>query len=260
VDPFAIASGRGIVVEPKDCEGGVSGMLLRHGENYGIVYSRSIKNEGFQRFSVAHELGHYFLPDHPMQIFRDSPIHRSSAGYNVVSSVEREADDFAAGLLMPSRLIKREIVGKKDGLAGIEAIQVKCRTSLVASAIRYIDVTSAPAAVVVSKNDHIEFCFCSDELLEFKGLVLPRAKSAVPSRTLTEQFNREDKRRESGRDKTDVPMGDWFGAHPSVEMVEEVVGLGRYERVLTVLTATESADEDDDPDDSDEWEPPTFRR
>jgi len=61
VDPFAIARSRDIEVKPKpDTAGGVSGMLLRHGNAFGILYATHIPSEGFQRFSVGHELGHYF--------------------------------------------------------------------------------------------------------------------------------------------------------------------------------------------------------
>jgi hypothetical protein len=62
VDPFAIAASHDIIVEPKrDTEEGVSGMLLRHGNTFGILYATYVPSEGFQRFSVAHELAHYFF-------------------------------------------------------------------------------------------------------------------------------------------------------------------------------------------------------
>ena len=65
VDPFEIAARHDIIVQAKpDTASGVSGMLLRHGNSFGILYASDIPNEGFQRFSVAHELGHYFLDGH----------------------------------------------------------------------------------------------------------------------------------------------------------------------------------------------------
>ncbi|MGB8741579.1 MAG: hypothetical protein WCD52_15455, partial [Xanthobacteraceae bacterium] len=33
----------------------------RHGNAFGILYATHVPSEGFQRFSVGHELGHYFL-------------------------------------------------------------------------------------------------------------------------------------------------------------------------------------------------------
>jgi len=103
IDPFAIAASRDIVVEAKpDTAEGVSGMLLRHGDNFGILYATHVPNEGFQRFSVAHELGHYFLDGHIDHILPKDGIHASRAGFVSADPYELEADSFAAGLLMPT--------------------------------------------------------------------------------------------------------------------------------------------------------------
>ena len=62
VDLEALAQIHGIFIQKMDsAEEGVSGMLLRHGDTFGILYSTRILNIGFQRFSIAHELGHYFI-------------------------------------------------------------------------------------------------------------------------------------------------------------------------------------------------------
>ena len=61
VDPFTIAASRDIEVKAKpDTAGGVSGMLLRHSDAFGILYATHIPSEGFQRFSVGHKLGIIF--------------------------------------------------------------------------------------------------------------------------------------------------------------------------------------------------------
>ena len=61
IDLLSLAKSRDILVEPKpNTAKGVSGMLLRAGNNFAIGYATHINSEGFQRFCVAHELGHYF--------------------------------------------------------------------------------------------------------------------------------------------------------------------------------------------------------
>ena len=93
---------RDIKVEGKpDTADGVSGMLLRHGNNFGIVYATHIPSEGFQRFSIGHELGHYFLDGHVDQILPKDGVHVSRAGFVSADPYELEADQFAAGPLMP---------------------------------------------------------------------------------------------------------------------------------------------------------------
>jgi hypothetical protein len=100
VDPFAIAVSRDIEVRPKpDTAGGVSGMLLRHGDFFGILYATHIGSDGFQRFSIAHELGHFFLDGHIDHILPRDGVHTSHAGFVSADPYELEADQFAAGLL-----------------------------------------------------------------------------------------------------------------------------------------------------------------
>lgn len=262
VDPIEIARSHDIHVAGKDCEGGVSGMLIRNENRFAIVYATHVPSEGFKRFSIAHELGHYFMPGHPESVFRNGEVHRSQAEYATADTIEREADEFAAGLLMPSALVTKTIVGAKDGMSAVKELSRGCGTSLVASAIRYIDIARAPVAVLVSKDDHIQFCFCSDELLEFRGLTLPRARSVIPKGTLTEHYHKHPELiARAASDKGDGMLRDWLGGSSRTEVAEEVVGLGRYGRVLTVLSAASSADDDDEEGDIEErWAPPRFGR
>ncbi len=61
-----------------------------------------------QRFSAAHEIGH-FLCGH--EAFDDAHVHveESQHQWNSQSAQEREADEFAAELLMPLEWLKRDI-------------------------------------------------------------------------------------------------------------------------------------------------------
>ncbi|MBZ0090137.1 MAG: ImmA/IrrE family metallo-endopeptidase, partial [Thermoanaerobaculia bacterium] len=129
VDPFAIARGRDIEVQGKpESQGGVSGMLLRHGNSFGIVYATHIQSEGFQRFSVSHELGHYFLEGHIDQVLQNG-IHVSHAGFVTADPYELEADHFAAGLLMPETPFRKAMDELDHGLDAIETLSTQCITS-----------------------------------------------------------------------------------------------------------------------------------
>ena len=117
VDPFAIADSREIIVEPKpDTSDGVSGMLLRHGDTFGILYATHVRNEGFQRFSIAHELGHFILDGHIDHVLPKDGVHTSHAGFVSADPYELEADHFAAGLLMPCGPFRRAIGRRDPGL------------------------------------------------------------------------------------------------------------------------------------------------
>ena len=56
---------------------------------------------------------------------------------------------------------------------------------------------------------------------------------------------------------------DWLGGTRSAIVTEDVVGLGRYGKTLTVLSSVAIGQEDDEEteeDTFDRWEPPRFRR
>src|SRR5690606_27429360 len=133
-----------------DAEEGVSGMLLRNGNSFGILYAIQVESEGFQRFSIAHELGHYFLDGHIDHVIPGDGFHASRAGFSSDDQYELEADHFAAGLLMPAALFRRELNRHDPGLEAVEALAKTCLTSLTATAIRYAELSTDAVAVVMS--------------------------------------------------------------------------------------------------------------
>lgn len=257
VDPFEIAARHDITVESKaDADSGVSGMLLRHGNTFGILYATHINNEGFQRFSVAHELGHYFLDGHVDHVLPNDGIHASYAGYSSIDSYELEADHFATGLLMPRSLFSQAL-GKHDaGLEAIESLSELCRTSLTATAIRYSELTNDAVAVVMSTGVSVDFCFFSNTMKSLREITWLRKGSAVPRNTITAQIGANSNRVLQG-DRADaaIDITDWFGGIRRVPAVEEVIGLGAYGKTLTVLTCPSLVDDtyvDSDDDEEDE--------
>ena len=268
VDLENLAKTRDIVIKPMDDpDHGVSGMLARHGNMFGILYDASIRNDGYQRFSIAHELGHFFVDGHLDHIPFDGGFHRSRAGFVSDAPYEREADDFAAGLLMPTTLVRGVMRGQPDGLNAIEAIQRSARSSLTASAIRYAGLTEIATAAIISRDGKVDYCFMSDALKSLKHLTWLRKGTPVPVGTVTESLmQKPDDLRHGARDLDETDIMEWFGGTRSARSREEVVGLGSYDRVLTVLTCPDLLDEGfmDEDEESDEamedrWTP-RFRR
>ncbi|PDT80862.1 ImmA/IrrE family metallo-endopeptidase [Sinorhizobium sp. BJ1] len=252
VDPFAIAASREIVVEGKpEAVDGVSGMLLRHGNDFGIVYATHIKSKGFQRFSVAHELGHYFLPGHVDQVIKGG-IHVSRAGFVTNDPFELEADHFAAGLLMPEQPFRKEVDRYEPGLIAIEAIASHCVTSLTAAAIRYAEVGRMASAIVMSTGGIVDYCFVSDMMKSLPRLQYLRKGSRLPIGSVSSALAADPTLVAAGqRFRDDVDVRDWFGGETKATVVEEAVGLGSYGKVLTVLTSSKIG-QDLEPDDDDE--------
>lgn len=261
IDPFEIARSLDIEVKPLPSSApGVSGMLLRSGDNFEILYATNIQSEGFQRFSVAHELGHYLLEGHIDHVLpAGHSSHKSESGFTSQDPYEREADHFAAGLLMPRSLFSEAMGRFEDGLAGIEDLSTCCDTSLTATAIRYAQCAEIFTAVVISTGSIVDCCFLSDSLKDFGDLDWLERGTPLPLSSMTRRFNQDIENVLSGsEDATPVNLQDWFGGRRSIEMLEEMVGLGSYGKTLTVLSPIESSDEDEEDDDAaleESWTP-----
>lgn len=268
VDPFAIAASHDIVVEAKpDTVKGVSGLLLRHGDIYGILYATHVPGEGFQRFSVAHELGHYFLDGHLDHVLPEDGIHSSHAEFVSADPYELEADSFAAGLLMPAKLFRKALGQHQLGFTAIESVAGLCRTSLTATAIRYAELTEAAIAIVLSTGSKIDYACLSGTMKSLPQITWLKKRTPVPSGTATAEFNRNpDRIAHADRVEAEIDIMDWLGCSRSLPGTEEVIGLGRYGKTLTVLTCPSLIDEtyqeydgDDEEDLVDRWTP-RFRR
>jgi hypothetical protein len=248
IDPFAIAERAEIQVEakPPDMDG-VSGGIIFSGEEVGIFYSTSITSEGFQRFTVGHELGHYFLEGHPAQIMKSAPIHISRAGFTEGgSSIEIEADHFASGLLLPTKLVTQALRNEQIGLVGLKALSDLSKCSLTACAIRAAECSPYPMAVVVSKGDQICYGFLSEGFKRLGQMNFPRKGARLPQ-SATLKFNADPQNVLLGRNKCEqTSLEYWFGGSAGCDLDEEVVGLGSYGFTLSVFSS------DDLPDDPDE--------
>lgn len=98
--------------------GGISGMLERSGETF-LLTINATDPDTRQRFTLAHEIGHYMLHRHLVgDGLDDDRAYRSTEVGKYHNTLigpkeEREANKFAANLLMPREAINREKA--KDG-------------------------------------------------------------------------------------------------------------------------------------------------
>jgi hypothetical protein len=261
VDPVALAEKVGITVQAKDAEG-CSGMLIKQGDNFGILYSTHIDSKGFQNFSVAHELGHYFLEGHPEALLRTG-VHKSQANFVSDDPYEVEADFFASNLLMPERLFTDAAARAGKGLPAIEGLSRLCGTSLTATANRYAGCTGEVVAVVFSIGRRVKWAIMSPALLEIAGSNRIDRDDLVPPKGPTDWFNEDQGRvRAAGRHEGTSDLQDWIGGRHSVELAEEIAGLGGYGRTMTVLSANGVVDVEELEEEADvieSWRP-RFRR
>lgn len=254
VDPFDIAEQSDILVEAKDPQiEGVSGCIIINDDGVGIIYSTRVRSLGFRRFTVAHELGHYFLEGHPAEIEASGGFHASRAGFTQgTSSIELEADHFASGLLMPTRLVKEVLSSEGVGMPGITALSLDAETSLTSAAIRAAECAPYPVAVIVSQGENVCYGFLSESFKALGVRKFLRKGDQLPV-SATREFNTDETNILSGKSTCAVSdLSCWFQGPSSVSLDEEIVGLGSYGLTLTVLSSEALPDDPYEEDDEDE--------
>jgi Zn-dependent peptidase ImmA (M78 family) len=84
----------------------VSGLLVRQG-NSAVIATNSTQSAQRQRFTIAHELGHFLLHEGILNhVDRSYRVNYRSAESSQATNVEEiEANYFAASILMPKQLL-----------------------------------------------------------------------------------------------------------------------------------------------------------
>ncbi|AEE19464.1 ImmA/IrrE family metallo-endopeptidase [Dokdonia sp. 4H-3-7-5] len=110
IDVFEVASRLGISIVEQDLDDDVSGFLVRK-DNKNIIGLNRNQHVVRQRFTVSHEIGHFSLHvEKPLFVdfFKGSKLYRSTTQPSD-RQMEKEANAFAASLLMPKPLLKKEL-------------------------------------------------------------------------------------------------------------------------------------------------------
>lgn len=249
IEPQKIAEYLDIAVHAKpETASGASGWLVRQGNDFAIVYATHIPSVGFQNFSIAHELGHYWLEGHPEHVFRSGNEHASRSSFSSTDPIEREADYFASCLMMPKSMCKDLIRKNSDGMAAVKSLATACNSSMVAAALRYAEIGHLAAGVLQCQKGRVEFC-AIHPLQAHVGWARPLAQNMkVPLDSATWRLAQDaDAVLSGGEDSDSGEASDWFSAAKGgVHLIEEVIGLGRFGRTLTLLTLEEADDDEDD--------------
>lgn len=137
--------------------GGLTGALAsltRAGDRARIRVSDEPAEPGQLRFSIAHELGHLVLK-HPSSL--DFCEEKTIQRYFLDGDTEAEANAFAAELLMPQPLVQRRCDVSPVDLDVIGGIAADFGTSLVATAIRFAELTAERCAVVFAQQRRVRW-------------------------------------------------------------------------------------------------------
>jgi len=187
------------------------------------------------RFSIAHELGHFYIPEH-RDLLLTGKSHNSKPGFISDKKLEREADEFASYLLVPENYLKKLIWSKKFlSLKELLGLANELQVSATAMVIRYVRMTPEPCAVVLSQDGQQRFYWASEEM-EYTGFQW-RGRKDIPWDSASAEAA---KNQGSGKvfEKTS-DSGVWFSKRKRErEIGEEAFPLGYTGLVLTMLFDT----------------------
>lgn len=251
VDPVAIAAHEGrrrLRLCGDDLGNAFDGQLEFH-RNKGcflLLYNTRYDKTGGEhhprtRFSIAHELGHYYLADHRDHLLRGGAPHPSKGEFIVDDIVEREADAFAAAILIPSRDVKPLVNQGPFSLAVIETVAATFHVSLVSAALRAVNLCHFPAAVAgLPVGGHP--WFTSSSAFREAGC-FRRASSELPSAgalRMLELFRCGA----AEPSQHDSKLGEWFhlpqdGRLEDVFVTEQYVPIGSMGTLFVVISADE---------------------
>ncbi|HEV3256738.1 MAG TPA: ImmA/IrrE family metallo-endopeptidase [Gemmataceae bacterium] len=189
------------------------------------------------RFSVAHELGHFFLRRHREYLVSGMWRGRRTE-FVSERRLEREANYFARAILMPPEPFVA-YARRKGGPCTLADLAYLARqvfhTSIPSTAIRYAQLDLRPCAVVVSEAGRVLFSIRSRKMKHAGYARLDR----IPGPSLTGRLLLAVARRSTPVTEGFVRADVWFESGPG-QLREEARVLGRVTRMITYLVLDEN--------------------
>jgi len=209
-DPQQIADNLDIICFKKNYKRAFDGMLCYRGGDFYLHLNIGETEHLFMpriRFTFAHELGHYIIDEHRNAVMQPGASPHPS--FPLVSQdymIEREADHFAACLLLPESRIKKDVFRKKFNATLIDEISTKYNVSITATLLRFVALGNHPIMVVSSRNGSIVWHRETDDFpFPFP---LYGHKGRVPENTSAGEYFYEHKKNQKRAEV--VFAGEWF--------------------------------------------------
>ncbi len=185
IDPLAVASSEKplLCAVGEDFRNRFDGQLEYHRSKNRFILFYNTKYDHIPgehhprtRFSIAHELGHYFLDAHRTFLCRTGKFHPSRGEFLSDRTIEAEADVFAAGLLMPAKLLAPKVNKRQLSFVDIERWAGEFKTSVTSTARRAVELSDFPCSLIGVRGGQVAFVFQSQATI--KGGCYPRPRGS----------------------------------------------------------------------------------
>ncbi len=213
VEPEAIAKAEGLTFSFGHYEKAFDGLIEHYRDRFHIYINLDRLEHQYSpraRFTFAHELGHFYIDEHRNALASgQTPVHPSFTNFQSTNVVEREADFFAACLLLPEGRVKTDCFRRKFSFRILEELAAKYQTSLTSTAIRFAEIGNHPLLVVYVKNGKVQWKWGSEDFpfWRIRGSVSSIRGLAVPEDTAAGEFYADGA---SYKETQRVFAGDWF--------------------------------------------------
>jgi Zn-dependent peptidase ImmA (M78 family) len=196
------------------------------------------------RFTLAHELGHYFIEDHRLALVSGLVVpHPSFADRSSGDLlVEREADLFASYLLMPPTRFASATQRSRKGLSGVQDIARKFDVSLTCSAIRYVAEEVEESVLIKWPSKGRPWKWLSSSFRAANFGPIKSDPRGLPSDSATQMCMSMAGKR-TGVIGKKIAASEWFCGPRTPQALllrEESTTLGRF-GVLTLITGLQDA-------------------
>jgi Zn-dependent peptidase ImmA (M78 family) len=194
------------------------------------------------RFSLAHELGHYFIDSHHHFIRSGGRSHpsiwsRNSAASRVI--IEQQANQFAADLLMPPRLFRPLANSVEPSMDALQELAGLFDTSLPSTAVQLVKNTDQCVAAFGIRAGKTDMRCVGQGLIDL-GLY-PRPKELPKSSAAANAW--EACCRGCGEFEVGTSwVGDWFQSFKgfdSVPLVEHYARIQQVDELLVLVVLPE---------------------
>ncbi len=205
------------------------GMLEHYnGEFHVFINTSRHNNINRHRFTFAHELGHYFLDEHAIALAQGlSAGHCSVTGFISDSIVEREADLFAASLLMPESRVRSNYRNNRTfSFKAVESISKSFQVSLLSSLYRVFYLDLHPMMIIKIKNNRI-----IGKPLKSKDFYYKLRHKALPTDSGAFNYFKNGKEIKS----QELYAFDWFNTENSNTLFEHNLYINSMDLVYTIL-------------------------
>jgi len=243
VEPSEIIKAKGISIS-FGLYGDYFDGLLEHRNGRFHIFANLHRLESIDspraRFTLGHELGHYFIDEHRNALAMGlAPSHPSICEYESGLPVEREADHFASSLLMPSKRFRKLAEKTPLGLEGILTIADEFRTSVTSTAIKYARLDIVPCAVIKWSKEGYAWKWLSTETFRARYRKTIESADRLPSESPTARLLTAGNANPGNLLSSGTTASVWFPfikeqSSQNAILIEQAISLGRF-GVLTFL-------------------------